>query len=865
MTGIDGEPLTPKVKTRTAQKAMKMMSQALAMANFQNQGDARNQLEERALASAGMSSAMMKSKVMALADFEGEEENRITVPSFDDRPAPALRPLPIRDSWQVENRSTQYISRNWELCNAFAKFAKPQPLLYRGVRGIDFLFGHSQSKHLESLKAQENGEAVEETAGTAAAGAAMDRIARALDLLAKTPFFRDMEKQREGILKKLAKAAVFHFETPGQVLFREFDPPGSCYLLIEGSAGVFIKKSEPNTPRLDPKDPCPPNYTTLTGTVGTPGDSRAMSKASAADAAEEQQSMSKKMSLGGGRTRGSTQKLSPLKKRGNQAWEVRTEQIVDDNGRPVWLTIDGFSIFADNSDLGTKVVALEPGAIIGEVALLNDAPRKASIKCLEPCEFLIIRPKTFRKVLGEFMDLGRMMNVLSGIGMFKVMEKTNPGIIAGLAKQAQFTNEVKGQIIFREGDPGQNCFVVVTGQVGVYIRNKDRRYPTTPRSTGNTPSLSNWRRSGEEERDNKEREKLLRQGNQPRGPKTFRTNEGFSYFSQESSLGDRVALLPEGTIFGELALQNDAPRAATIKCEQDSEILVLRKQDYLECIDGLLGKSRWFEQNVLGVSKFVDATANLTVHPSTFFKEEMLQPGHTLLFEGLIAKPMICVVADGGSVEFVRFKRAESNPAYVLADRPQSAPTNDLPDLKSYGKLKPSQLYRTFSDGMLRGSATSFPPPNLPEEDEGTVLFDRLEAGGIFCSMAALPTPGVEPFTVVVSSLKPCKIFMLSGNTIDKLPLKLLNIIRKHMANANRQRLDKVTSPCTKDGISRKADVNFLEVSELLITPIGSPRKKDEEEFLTKEMQRLRGVDARSLYEAGHFADGRRRAFANFA
>eukprot|EP00930_Biecheleria_cincta_P055114 TRINITY_DN41476_c0_g1_i1.p1 TRINITY_DN41476_c0_g1~~TRINITY_DN41476_c0_g1_i1.p1 ORF type:complete len:954 (-),score=170.71 TRINITY_DN41476_c0_g1_i1:109-2970(-) len=903
-------PLSPKT-TRTAQLTMKSMAKALAKANLQVDEDAWGERGAGFEETAQMSSALIKSKLAKLAIAQEKEEDQTKTPNIADLMSESLQldirrePVwPMRDLLHEEQRSLQHKNRNFELCKAFAKSGKPQPLIYRGVRGIDFLFSHSQARHIENLRAQESGETAEDP------GAAgwKNRIERALDILSKSPFFRDMEKQRVGILQKLAKVAVFRRETPGQLLFRQFDPPGSCYVVAEGSVGVYVKKGQPNTPRPGPRDA--KNYRSLTDSINaraevTPPESRTLSKASGSDGvgasgdAEESAAegspqahrpstqRSKENAAWGigassaapaaGKRRLSfqSQKLTPLafsasaiakdaedeksKKRSKEtpAWEiVRESQSKDENGRPVWLTVDGFSIFAEDSDLGKNVATLEVGSIIGEVALLNDAPRTASIKCLEKCEFLIVRAKSFRKVLADFMDVGRSMSVLSGIKMFKALEDANPGIISGLASHAQFTQEVKDQVIFREGDPGQNCFVVVTGQVGVYIRKKDKKYPQTPRQAGETFSLTDWRRTGKEQNDRDEREKLKRSGLRVNGPQVFRTNEGFSFFTEESSFGDRVALLPAGTIFGELALQNSAPRAATIKCEKDSEVLVLRKQDYLDCIEGMLGKVRFFEQSVIGVSKVMDSTGKLDGHPSSFFKEETLQPGHAVLLEGLIAKPMICVVGAGGSVDFMRYKRPESNPAYILADRPQSAPANDLEELH-LGKRKPGQLTRSFSDGILRQCVAKFPPPDLPD-DAGTVLFDRLEAGGLFCSMAALPSPGVEPFTVVVSSPLPCKIYISHGNKIDKLPVRLLNIFRKHMANEGRKRLEKVQTPWTRFGHARREFPS--DETELAITPICSPRQ------LNREKERpVRVHDDRTASGAANFVDGRRRAFPNFA
>lgn len=47
-----------------------------------------------------------------------------------------------------------------------------------------------------------------------------------------------------------------------------------------------------------------------------------------------------------------------------------------------------------------------------------------------------------------------------------------------------------------------------------------------------------------------------------------------------------------GNSFGELALISSKPRAATIKCIEDSDFAVMKKQDYLKILSKIDEKSR---------------------------------------------------------------------------------------------------------------------------------------------------------------------------------------------------------------------------------------------------------------------------------
>ena len=51
--------------------------------------------------------------------------------------------------------------------------------------------------------------------------------------------------------------------------------------------------------------------------------------------------------------------------------------------------------------------------------------------------------------------------------------------------------------------------------------------------------------------------------------------------------GKEIAILKQGASFGEGALLNDKPRAATVKCKNNCYFAVLSKKDYSESIGQL--------------------------------------------------------------------------------------------------------------------------------------------------------------------------------------------------------------------------------------------------------------------------------------
>eukprot|EP00439_Symbiodinium_sp_Y106_P006334 s2306_g1.t1 len=159
-----------------------------------------------------------------------------------------------------------------------------------------------------------------------------DSISKTLSSL---KLFKDLDPAVMQMIPEIVTSIVCQ---AGTVLFKQGDPPGSCYVVIGGAVGVFALSDEE----------MPPHPAQGTARLATETDFM--------------------------------QSFLPGQK-----------------------TVDGFSRYHDDTNLGNRVSKLGPGSVVGELALMNDQPRLASAKCLEDTEVFVIRRHDFDNVLKEEM------------------------------------------------------------------------------------------------------------------------------------------------------------------------------------------------------------------------------------------------------------------------------------------------------------------------------------------------------------------------------------------------------------------------------------------------------------------------------
>ena len=139
-----------------------------------------------------------------------------------------------------------------------------------------------------------------------------------------------------------------------------------------------------------------------------------------------------------------------------------------DKGDYFYLILDGLvsiSIQNDDKDL-EQVCLLGPGGTFGELALIKDQPRLASIQCLKDTHFATLCKSDYMRVLGHLSSkkLEEMISFFVSLPTFSGWSKRS------LIKLSYYFRTVKfkrNQVIFLEGDPAESVYIVKKGEVEI--------------------------------------------------------------------------------------------------------------------------------------------------------------------------------------------------------------------------------------------------------------------------------------------------------------------------------------------------------------------------------------------------------------
>ena len=182
--------------------------------------------------------------------------------------------------------------------------------------------------------------------------------------------------------------------------------------------------------------------------------------------------------------------------------------------------------------MGQNVGKIEAGGSFGELALMYNAPRAATVISAESqCTLWALDRLTFRRILMESTFARRRMyeSFLEEVPLLSTLTPYERSKIADALESQKFP---AGHYIIREGDPGHSFFLLEAGEA-VAIR-----------SDNETP----------------------------------------------------VKHYKKGDFFGELALLNDAPRAASVVSESEVKVATLGKsafQRLLGPVEGIMRREKY--------------------------------------------------------------------------------------------------------------------------------------------------------------------------------------------------------------------------------------------------------------------------------
>jgi len=183
------------------------------------------------------------------------------------------------------------------------------------------------------------------------------------------------------------------------------------------------------------------------------------------------------------------------------------------DGNEFYVIEEGvFEVFVDD----ILVATLQRGMCFGELALIFNAPRAATVKATKPGKVWYLHRITCRKILMQYNQSESQRNIkfLKRVSLLSPLLKSEIQLLGQALETKKFK---KGEVIFEQGDEGEHFYLIKSGTI------------TGVKQTGQN--------------------KL-------------------------------EFCLKSGDFFGERALLKQEPRAATLICKTDAVLMMLSRQDF---------------------------------------------------------------------------------------------------------------------------------------------------------------------------------------------------------------------------------------------------------------------------------------------
>ena len=117
---------------------------------------------------------------------------------------------------------------------------------------------------------------------------------------------------------------------------------------------------------------------------------------------------------------------------------------------------------------GVKVLDYAEGSDFGELALMYNAPRAATVKTTSECVVWRLDQNSFKViVMGSAMKKREKYDkFLSNVPIFKEMEPTERNTLADALQEKEFK---KGDVVVTQGEAGDEFFIIAEGVVNVHV------------------------------------------------------------------------------------------------------------------------------------------------------------------------------------------------------------------------------------------------------------------------------------------------------------------------------------------------------------------------------------------------------------
>jgi CRP-like cAMP-binding protein len=128
-----------------------------------------------------------------------------------------------------------------------------------------------------------------------------------------------------------------------------------------------------------------------------------------------------------------------------------------------------------------ELAYLSAGNSFGELALIKNQPRKATIICLENCYFMTLSKENYLRILGKFFSkkLDEKIDFLHSVKIFNKWSKKSIERIHFFFKPKTFK---KNEIIYKIGEEPYGVYFIVSGVIELTIDNNQTALADFPKS-----------------------------------------------------------------------------------------------------------------------------------------------------------------------------------------------------------------------------------------------------------------------------------------------------------------------------------------------------------------------------------------------
>jgi CRP-like cAMP-binding protein len=120
-----------------------------------------------------------------------------------------------------------------------------------------------------------------------------------------------------------------------------------------------------------------------------------------------------------------------------------------------------------------ELVRLSTGQYFGELALISNEPRKATVTAIDPLVCYTIGKSTFTSLLGTLKDAEAESMGVEILKKVRILQGLSDKQLLIIAKNLESVDYSDGQNIISQGDEGDRFYMISSGAVVVYVNHAE--------------------------------------------------------------------------------------------------------------------------------------------------------------------------------------------------------------------------------------------------------------------------------------------------------------------------------------------------------------------------------------------------------